>query len=435
MFLVALLNLDAMIEESLHRLEPKAVQVALIDTTGGGESLVTVKQGDGRNDAGAETAHNEGLYSKYPLVQRDITLGDRSYTLRVAATKSYIKERRNMHFWTVPVGSGLLGLMICILFYRQFTEKERISSLAVEKSQELFESRERFHLAIEGANLGVWDWNISTGEMIYNRRFEENLGYRAGELDPDIKSWDKLIHPDDREEVRKSLGDHLEGLVPFYRAEHRLMEKNNRWRWFLGMGKIVERDQGGKPLRVTGISLDISETKEYQEQLKSLSNTDPLTKITNRRYFSSVMDNQISLFRRTGESFSLCILDLDHFKEINDSYGHTAGDEVLKRFASLLLIHTRPYDVVSRMGGDEFIIILPRTDKETALLVAERIREAQATEEFIFGGNNFRVNLSCGLGEVQEVDREILDAEHFFEFVDRRLYRAKTAGRDKIIWS
>lgn len=129
-------------------------------------------------------------------------------------------------------------------------------------------SEERLALAVGGADLGVWDWNVQTGEVAFNDRWAAMLGYDVSEIEPHVRSWERLVHPDDMPEVQRVLQDHLDGRTPFYRTEHRLRTKTGSWKWVLDHGRIVSRDPDGAPLRAVGIHQDISPRKEAELALR-----------------------------------------------------------------------------------------------------------------------------------------------------------------------
>ena len=125
-------------------------------------------------------------------------------------------------------------------------------------------SEARLSAALEGANEGLWDWNIATGELYLSSRWETMLGYEPGDIAPQMQSWEKLLHPDDRDRTLKALTDHLEGRTPSYETEHRLSNKSGEWIWILSRGKVIERDAEGKALRAVGTQTDI--TARIQQQ-------------------------------------------------------------------------------------------------------------------------------------------------------------------------
>ncbi len=162
-----------------------------------------------------------------------------------------------------------------------------------------------------------------------------------------------------------------------------------------------------------------------------LSVIDPLTGLHNRRYMAASIDKWLHRAAIGGAPFSLAVLDIDHFKRVNDVYGHVAGDVVLKEFAQRLTANVRPSDVVCRQGGEEFIIVMPDTPGDVATIVAERVRDAVASETFDIGcgGDGLRVTVSAGVATFQgagETGRTLL------ERADDALYRAKSQGRNRV---
>ncbi len=131
--------------------------------------------------------------------------------------------------------------------------------------RDLRTSEERMELALHGADLGTWDWNVTTGEVVFNKRCAEMLGYAEDEITPRVDAWEKLIHPDDLPDVLAAINAHLEGRTDHYETEHRLHHKAGRWVWVLDKGRVIERDGDGKPLRACGTHLDITERKRAEQ--------------------------------------------------------------------------------------------------------------------------------------------------------------------------
>ena len=136
----------------------------------------------------------------------------------------------------------------------------------VQMEDEVLATRDRLEFVIDAARLGTWDWNIQTGEVVYNERWADILGYTLDELEPNVSTWGELVHPDEVDEVTKALDDHLKKRTPLYMTEHRLQHKSGKWVWVLDVGKVFQWNTEGIPLRALGVHLDISKQKE-QEQL------------------------------------------------------------------------------------------------------------------------------------------------------------------------
>jgi two-component system cell cycle sensor histidine kinase/response regulator CckA len=137
-------------------------------------------------------------------------------------------------------------------------------------------------LALKGANSGLWDWNIKTGEVLFDEIWCGMIGYRKEELDPNVRTWENLLHPDDKEKVMDVLNRHFESEKNEYKVEARLQCKNGSWKWILAGGKVFERDKAGKPLRMVGTHIDITESKKVEQdlsdrelQLKGITNSVP----------------------------------------------------------------------------------------------------------------------------------------------------------------
>ena len=151
---------------------------------------------------------------------------------------------------------------------------ETNSQLACEmverkRSEEALQiSEDRLNLALEAITDGVWDWNVSTGEVFFSPRYYTLLGYSPNELEPHIQTFKKLMHPDDLEKAMAAMNSHLNGDTPLYEYETRLLTKSGKWLWTLDRGKVVSRDENGQPLRVIGTDRDITERKRAEEALK-----------------------------------------------------------------------------------------------------------------------------------------------------------------------
>ncbi len=173
--------------------------------------------------------------------------------------------------------------------------------------------------------------------------------------------------------------------------------------------------------------------REQQEQLDALSldaTVDFLTQVPNRRAFDKRLHEEIERFRRGGPTFSLVLVDIDHFKQVNDRYGHATGDEVLRRVAQILEGDRRNTDFVARFGGEEFAILLPCTDEYQAAMLIDRVRELLEKTSIAMGGTVITVTISAGVAEMLPADK---GTATLLQRADERLYRAKHAGRNIVV--
>ncbi len=143
------------------------------------------------------------------------------------------------------------------------------SALDRKKAEEkLRESEQRLDLALKGAEAGVWDWNVKTDEVRYSEQWAEMLGYNPDEIEQNLESWEKRVHPDERPRVKEELQKHLEGEIDIFKTEHRMKTKSGDWIWVKDVGKVFERDENGEPVRATGILEDITDRKKSEQKLK-----------------------------------------------------------------------------------------------------------------------------------------------------------------------
>jgi len=300
-------------------------------------------------------------------------------------------------------------------------------SQRIQAERALRESREQLSLALEGADLGLWDWQIDeeNGEFTLSDSALRLLKYRPGEFAPEFRSIMALVHPDDRQDLRSGLDAHLSGAKPALEIDTRIQRKSGGYGWYQIRGRIVERDAADRPLRMTGILADIGPRKALEHKLHQLATTDELTGLYNRRSGNERLRDEIERFARTGRPFAFILFDIDHFKRINDSFGHEQGDAVLQRVAEALRNRARRVDIAARWGGEEFAVILP----ETSLVGARRfgqdvLRQMQA--ERLPDGRS--VTASFGIVESSRAET----ASDLVRRADRLLYQAKANGRARI---
>ncbi|MFC1601419.1 diguanylate cyclase [Candidatus Sumerlaeota bacterium] len=200
---------------------------------------------------------------------------------------------------------------------------------------------------------------------------------------------------------------------------------------FLAKSKLT----AGSLMRVIVNALEKSRLKkdiiEAQRQLAEMSTTDSLTGLFNRRYFTESLQRETSRSRRYKTHLALCMIDLDHFKRINDTHGHITGDTVLTEIGKAIKTHFRETDIPCRYGGEEFAILLPDTPPADARLVAERLREAVAGSEIHHDSLSLRITISAGIASLADIPMP--SSEGLVKAADRALYQAKAAGRDKIV--
>ncbi len=291
--------------------------------------------------------------------------------------------------------------------------------------RQLKNSEERLALALWGADLGMWDWDIQTDTITCNGSWGERVGCRSIE-NLTYRDWEQHIHPKDLPAVQEALRAHLARCTPFWECEYRLRRKDDTgWYWLLLRGKVIGNDARGQPSRVCGTIMDISKRKRLEEKLRRLAITDPLTGAFNRRYLLQVMETEISRVQRYARPLALIMFDIDHFKRINDHFGHDQGDIVLKGIAALTRQRLRHSDIFARWGGEEFMILAPEMALPHAIALAETLRSALRNSPFSDIGP---VTASFGVADYRP-DETI---DQWLKRVDDLVYQVKREGRDHI---
>jgi two-component system cell cycle response regulator len=165
----------------------------------------------------------------------------------------------------------------------------------------------------------------------------------------------------------------------------------------------------------------------YHEEIYQMTIKDGLTEIYNKRFFLEALDREMSRAQRYGRELAILLFDIDHFKEVNDSYGHLAGDYVLQALARLVSTRARREEIFARYGGEEFVILLPETSKDGAMELAEQLRKRVESYTFIFEGEEILLTISIG---VATMGRKAATPNDFIKMADKQMYKAKAEGRN-----
>lgn len=323
--------------------------------------------------------------------------------------------------------------------FERYSQPQRIAGTSVgrvwsfrdvtERAQAvaaLRESEERYALAARGSNDGLWDWNLATNEVYYSPRWKAMLGCTDAEIGTSPEDWLSRVHGEDVERVRDDIATHVAGYAPHLQTELRIRHRDGHWVWVLCRGVAV-RDAAGKPLRMSGSLTDITERKSTEERLVHDAFHDALTGLPNRALFADLLARSLARARRRPDyRFAVLFTDLDRFKVVNDSLGHSVGDELLKAITRRIERCVRPGDTVARLGGDEFTILVDDIgDASDATRVADRIQHELA-QPFSLGGNDVFTSASIGIAlsasGYSEADDLLRDA-------DIAMYRAKALGK------
>jgi diguanylate cyclase (GGDEF)-like protein/PAS domain S-box-containing protein len=282
-------------------------------------------------------------------------------------------------------------------------------------------AQERFELVFEQAPIGMALLTPEGRWVRVNHSLLAITGYTSDELL--AKSLDEVTHPDDLSADLEHIRQLLAGEIRDYQMEKRYYHARGHVISTMLSVSLV-RDRQGRPLHFIAQVQDITERKLMEERLRHLAEHDPLTGLHNRRLLERALALQVARCRRYGEQAALLVLDIDGFKQVNDTYGHKAGDELLKALAVELARRLRGTDTVARIGGDEIAVLLPGTDAAAGRKVAANLEEAVAGCTIEADGRRIATTASVG---VAAIDRESGGADAVLLEADRAMYAAKGA--------
>ncbi|MCB1906299.1 MAG: EAL domain-containing protein [Rhodocyclaceae bacterium] len=290
----------------------------------------------------------------------------------------------------------------------------------------LRELQQRWAFALESAGHGVWDWDIAGRQHFFSRGWRGLLGTDDHGSRDRKHCRDLLIHGDDRPEVDARLAVVLDTDAEQYHSEHRMQHTDGHMLWVVERGRVVARGGDGRPLRLVATLEDVTARRAAAAQIEYLATHDALTGLPNRTLLADRIERAISRARREDHKVAVIFLDLDHFKQVNDTLGHHIGDLLLVAVAGRLMPHLRESDTVSRQGGDEFVVLLPElAEPGDAALVCDKLMQELA-DPVQFDGHELRISASMGVAIFPDDGR---DRETLLQKADVALYRAKDSGR------
>jgi len=290
--------------------------------------------------------------------------------------------------------------------------------------QKLIESEKRYRLITEATNDAIWE--EKNNHRYFSPRWYEITGYTEGDL-MDLDSWKDLIHPEDREVIQKIITEHKRSRTPFYQCEYRLKTKDGQYKWIQERGK-VDLDENGDFYYLVGSHTDITAVKEYEQKLHQLAFHDQLTGLKNRNSFTNTLTRLMK--QEHSQKIGLIFVDIDNFKYINDSMGHTLGDLLLKEIGKRLVKFQNEHTNIYRLGGDEYIILIEDFEEIHAVekLAVHVLRDLNKPLEI--NSSSFFITASMGISIFPEHGKNI---DELLKNADIAVFRAKEAGKNKII--
>ncbi|MEJ2610653.1 MAG: EAL domain-containing protein [Candidatus Thiodiazotropha sp.] len=286
-------------------------------------------------------------------------------------------------------------------------------------------TEQQFDHVLESSLDGFWEWDTVNKQIYLSPRWKEQLGFDNDELPNELATWQDRLHPEDRPSMMQKLRAYLEKPWGSWEEEYRMQHKSGEYRWILARATPSLNEQG-KLIRLTGVHIDITERVFAESKARKLAYYDWLTELPNRILFNDRITHAISQSRRSALKLYILFFDLDRFKNINDSFGHPAGDSVLKMVAERLVAAISEGDTLARLGGDEFAILIENVHhSHSAVLSIEKV-QACFEKPFIVNGHDFYLSASIGISVFPD---DGVDAAELLKNADVAMYQAKNTER------
>ena len=273
------------------------------------------------------------------------------------------------------------------------------------------------NITLNDSGLVLWEQDIPSGRLsLYNCEYGKICGISPTEQEALYENWKSNLHPEDKELAIKAFESMIAGHSAEYNIEYRMLHQDGSTRWIKDRGTIQEYDNHNRPLRVIGTHIDITQLRVDQHRLSELAHHDTLTGLLNRHAFEAEFNSYCQTIDAKGGT--LVFIDLDQFKPINDQFGHTAGDHILKACAKRISDSCPLQGKAGRIGGDEFAILVEHASDNSLAIIDARLKRALNNDALLA---KYNVTSALGACFMNRVDNE----HSFFERVDQALYRHK----------
>jgi diguanylate cyclase (GGDEF)-like protein/PAS domain S-box-containing protein len=352
----------------------------------------------------------------------DAPAADYQWKIVSYLSEDVLRQRSSRNGASLLTGYIMLGVVIAVIAY--FSQGRKLARIALRESEQRL--RDITNTVSDGLLVLDRDGKITFA----NPEAQSLLGYRPDEL-LGADMCDLLHVLDDGRPMPRIASNVLNvgrtGITCYGQDELFKRKDGVLLPVMVSASAIIKRHQ------IAGIVVafhDISERKQLERELTRRAQTDVLTGLNNRRHFYDLAEQELARARRYGKPLALLMLDVDRFKQVNDSYGHHAGDAVLKKLSEVCIAAMREIDVIGRYGGEEFVVLLPETDSHRALEAAERLRHALAEVDVpLAGGDMLRFTVSIGVANLEATDA---DLDSVLRRADKGLYEAKNSGRNRV---
>lgn len=288
-------------------------------------------------------------------------------------------------------------------------------------------AKERVEQAIEHSSAYIWEVDAD-GRISFMQGVEKVLGYEPHEMVGHRPSGYMALDTKD-ERADTSLFRAMVAEEPFKEIDVHFLAKGGESVWVSSSGYPIY-DGEGRFCGYRGVDVNVTELTKAKKDVERLALRDPLTGLANRRHLVEQYAHEASRAQRSGKAMSLLIIDLDHFKAVNDRYGHLAGDACLKCVTAVIESCLRNSDIAARLGGEEFIVLLPETEERGARIVAEKLLSSVAATEIQLHDEGLHITVSIGIATAQPAEMD--DFDRIISIADTAMYEAKKQGRNTV---
>lgn len=328
------------------------------------------------------------------------------------------------------LGYTFIGVsFIIFILILESRQKKSLKAKDIE-SLKVTEDYQRYLKALNNAEEALWEYNFLTEKFYAVGKWFEIMGVSSEEVVGFEFLLNCDIHPEDKEKIKKDIEKCFTGEVELYRGEFRICKSNDTYRWILAKAKL-EKDIKGKNLAFSGSISDITEMKNMEEQVSFLAYYDVLTKLPNRTQFTEMLKEEINKSLKNNTSGAILFIDLDNFKNVNDTLGHNYGDELLRKIAEKLRNVLREQDIACRLGGDEFLILLRGINSDSEIIRCAE--DALKVLDNMYDINDKQVYVSASIG-IATFPKDSTDPNVLLKNADAAMYKAKEYGKNKYVF-
>ena len=298
-----------------------------------------------------------------------------------------------------------------------------------DSREELLKAQERIFLATDAAKIGIWDYDLVSGELIWDEWMYRLYGVSSERFTGAYDAWSSLVHPEDIEAAQQQMQQAIEESVSFD-SEFRIVKPDQSIHWIKALGSVVLNDEG-EAVRLIGTNQDITTQKRQDMTIKQQANYDSLTSLPNRKLLDELLRHKIRVSDREHEKFWVLFLDLDGFKEVNDSFGHALGDALLVRVSERIRSGLRASDITARLGGDEFVVVLSETSESYNVdKIAHKIID-DVSQSFLIADKEIFITTSVGISGFPD---DAQNCDDLLRFADQAMYDAKRRGKNRFAY-